>query len=194
MDFPCSEALVPAGLKVGELDPPATAVLIWVWQVRESIHRLPAQGHQETRASQGRRALPRAPFRLMHLSVPDHPSGTLPSLLLCFPSSGWSRRGQDPTRDLHHPQPSTSTPCFSSAPGHREVPAVQVTVTLLELCSCLLGGTLDSSCSYLELLVGQVGRWCRIPQRPGQKCPRGEAEVCCKGYCERIWDTSPFYL
>lgn len=165
VDFPSAEALVPARQKVDELDPPATADPTWVQQVQGPIHRLPAQGHQKTRA-QSRRAPPlRARFRLMHLSVPDHPSGTLSSLLLHFPSSRCSRRG--PIRDLHHPQPSTTTPRFSSAPGHREVQAMQVTVTLPELgspCGPTCGGEAwAQSCSYLGLLVAREGRWSRTP-------------------------------
>lgn len=157
----------------------------------------PSPGPSEDKSFSGQESTPRAPSRLMHLSGPDHPSGTLPFLLLCFPSSRCSRRGQGAIRELRHPQLSTSTPflfCPRAQGRASSADDCHPAGAGLPMCSCLWGDPWAQSSSYLELLVGQVGRWCRTPQRPGQKCPQGEAEACCKGCWERIWGTSPFYL
>jgi len=198
-DFPSTETLVLVGKESGESDSPAAAAPIQMWQVQGWICRLPAQV-QADKSISGQDSTPRAPFRLVlgpwsplwaFAISPFHPP--LPpgggGVVEVPPGTSSTPSPAAPFLSCLEPQQNASDAGGDSHPGAAGFPTCRSTPVVGNW-----GSALPMLCSYLELLVGQMGRRSRTHQRPAWKWPQGEAEVSCKGYCERIWATSLFYL
>lgn len=182
---------MPAEQKVGELDPAGTAVLLWVWQAQDGS-TAPSPSPSEDK-SFSRQESPQG------TSHTDRPSGTLPSLLLCFPSSGGAGGLRVPSGTSTTPSPAPPSP-VSLLPQRSASNAGDCHPAGFPTCSFLQGNlglslALTLSSSWIRWGDG-AGHASVLPRNAHEEKQKFAARVIVKGSGTHplfVFSSSPFF-
>lgn len=182
---------MPAEHKVGELDPAGTAVLLWVWQAQDGS-TAPSPSPSEDK-SFSRQESPQG------TSHTDRPSGTLPSLLWCFPSSGGAGGLRVPSGTSTTPSPAPPSP-VSLLPQRSASNAGDCHPAGFPTCSFLQGNlglslALTLSSSWIRWGDG-AGHASVLPRNAHEEKQKFAARVIVKGSGTHplfVFSSSPFF-